>query len=195
MTSGRAIKYHWVLKLPIKANAEQAACCEQICFSTATHALSKSAMGIRIHINRAPPYLQRWQHLIIFLIFTARKDNQMSFGFSIGDFIAVAGLAGSISKALSDTRGAQDDYKNLIEMLESVQTSLQVVYNFLVSSSSATAVESSHLALVRGLRMEMDCCQKLMKQFLVSFRLIYEVCLYLTAKPESRKLLRSIPRA
>ncbi|CCX32990.1 Similar to predicted protein [Chaetomium globosum CBS 148.51]; acc. no. XP_001228875 [Pyronema omphalodes CBS 100304] len=99
----------------------------------------------------------------------------MSFGYSIGDFITVANLAGSIAKALSDSRGAKVDYENLIELLESIQTSLQVVYNFLVSSSLATDVPPPDAALMRGLRMEMDCCQKLMHRFLVFFPLPSEV--------------------
>ncbi|KAI5794023.1 hypothetical protein FPQ18DRAFT_329483 [Pyronema domesticum] len=94
----------------------------------------------------------------------------MSFGYSIGDFITVANLAGSIAKALSDSRGAKVDYENLIELLESIQTSLQVVYNFLVSSSLATDVPPPDAALMRGLRMEMDCCQKLMHRFLETSR-------------------------
>jgi hypothetical protein len=91
------------------------------------------------------------------------------FGFSIGDFITVAVLTWTISRALRDSRGSEPEYKSLIQLLDSLATSLHEVVNVLVSSPSTSSVPLPDTALLNGLRFELDCCHKLMKNFLVIF--------------------------
>jgi hypothetical protein len=89
------------------------------------------------------------------------------FGFSVGDFIAVAELASTISKALSEVRGSQTEYKAVVELLDSLNNSLRTVHNFLISSSSTAGLPSPDTALLNGLRYHLDKCRDLMKSFLV----------------------------
>ncbi|PVH98837.1 hypothetical protein DM02DRAFT_680954 [Periconia macrospinosa] len=49
----------------------------------------------------------------------------MSFGFSVGDFIAVGKLIKDISSCLQDAGGAKADYQELLRELESLQNALQ----------------------------------------------------------------------
>ena len=51
----------------------------------------------------------------------------MSFGFSVGDFVAAASLAAKLIQALSKTRGSSAEYQALIQDLDGVhQTFLQL---------------------------------------------------------------------
>jgi len=88
------------------------------------------------------------------------------FGISIGDFIAVGKLAHEIAVALNDARGAVAEYRSLIKLLESLATSVQQITNF-VSSSAACATLRIDQALANGLLFHMQCCRRLMEQFLV----------------------------
>ncbi|KAF8245617.1 hypothetical protein K440DRAFT_402230 [Wilcoxina mikolae CBS 423.85] len=91
------------------------------------------------------------------------------FGFSFGDFLAVAELAHAVSRALNDSLGSQQDYRTLIELLDSVHVSLRTVSTFVVSSSAATSgISPPDPLLLDGLRTHLSCCQKLMKDFLDS---------------------------
>ncbi|KAF2811278.1 ankyrin [Mytilinidion resinicola] len=87
------------------------------------------------------------------------------FGISIGDFIAVGALAHDIAVALNDTRGAVAEYRSLIKLLESLVTSTQQITNF-VSSSAACATLKIDQALANGLLFHVQCCRRLMTQFL-----------------------------
>lgn len=49
----------------------------------------------------------------------------MSFGFSVGDFIAVGKLAGEIISSLQTVGGAKSEYQELIRELQSLQTALR----------------------------------------------------------------------
>ncbi|CAN9416968.1 unnamed protein product, partial [Alternaria alternata] len=51
----------------------------------------------------------------------------VGFGFSVGDLIAVGKLAHEIANALSDCRGASAEYRSLIELLDSLKTSLNLI--------------------------------------------------------------------
>jgi hypothetical protein len=88
------------------------------------------------------------------------------FGISIGDFIAVGALAHEIAVALNDTRGAVAEYRSLIKLLESLVTCVQQITNF-VSSSAACATLRIDKALANGLIFHVQCCRRLMEQFLV----------------------------
>jgi hypothetical protein len=44
----------------------------------------------------------------------------MSFGFSVGDFIAVAGLATTIYEALDEVGGSKIDFKDTTEQLQNL---------------------------------------------------------------------------
>ena len=45
----------------------------------------------------------------------------VGFGFSAGDFIAAVGLVANVTKALKDVGGASEEYRSLVEELESLQ--------------------------------------------------------------------------
>lgn len=55
----------------------------------------------------------------------------VGFGFSIGDLIAVGKLAHDIANALSDCRGAATEYHGLIDTLDALRTSLDVISDFI----------------------------------------------------------------
>jgi hypothetical protein len=92
----------------------------------------------------------------------------MSFGFSVGDFIAAAEIATTVIKALSDSRGSESQHKSLIELLGSIDASLRAVAATLISSSVTSGLPLPDSRFLDGLRKEIESCQKLMKGFLVS---------------------------
>lgn len=91
----------------------------------------------------------------------------VGFGFSIGDIIAVSKLAVGIADALDDSRGAVADYKSLSELLRSLTHSLHTVSGifFYTSSNTSGSVET---ALLNGLHHGVECCKRLMDEFLTT---------------------------
>jgi hypothetical protein len=88
------------------------------------------------------------------------------FGFSVGDFLVVADLAITIYEALSEVRGSEKAYKDLVDLLQSLVHSLRTIHNFLISSPSTAGFPPPDVALLNGLRYHLECCQNLMKTFL-----------------------------
>lgn len=54
-------------------------------------------------------------------------DNTMSFGISVGDFIAVGGLIANIVSALKDSTGSKANYQELVRELETLDKALKMV--------------------------------------------------------------------
>lgn len=67
----------------------------------------------------------------------------MSFGFSVGDFIAVAELITNITNSLRDAGGSKSEYQELVRELEYLQSALQHLDRLGSSkSSSFTTLDS-----------------------------------------------------
>ena len=90
----------------------------------------------------------------------------VGFGFSVGDLIAVGKLAHDIAIALSDCRGASAEYRSLIELLESLKTSLNLIGNF-ISTLPITTSSRVDQAFMNGILFHAGCCYKLLNEFAV----------------------------
>ncbi|OAK98669.1 hypothetical protein IQ06DRAFT_22129 [Phaeosphaeriaceae sp. SRC1lsM3a] len=66
----------------------------------------------------------------------------MSFGFSVGDFIAVGKLAGEIISSLQTVGGAKSEYQELIRELQSLQTALRYLDRLDDTKSPSKHVQS-----------------------------------------------------
>lgn len=98
------------------------------------------------------------------------------FGFSIGDFIAVADLARSIVRALSESRGSTADYKSLCEVLFSLDRSLHVASAIFLHPSSGPGT-SLDMGPLNGIHYELGRCRRLMEEFLISSKKYTEALL------------------
>jgi hypothetical protein len=87
----------------------------------------------------------------------------MSFGFSVGDFIAVANLIKNISTCLQDAGGAKAEYQGLLRELQCLQQALQHLDKLpnCGSSSSANLDSIKYAAL---------SCRRPLEQFLGKIR-------------------------
>lgn len=72
----------------------------------------------------------------------------MSFGFSVGDFLAVAELAYQLSKALSDSTGATKQYQELVATLNVVHKVLLQVEELRAANQLAQATVNALLFTV-----------------------------------------------
>jgi hypothetical protein len=84
----------------------------------------------------------------------------MSFGFSVGDFIAVGKLFKDISSCLQDTGGAKADYQELVHELECLQQALQHLDRLQHSSSSAPSLN------LDSIKYAALSCRRPLEQFL-----------------------------
>ncbi|KAE8446484.1 hypothetical protein EG329_011947 [Mollisiaceae sp. DMI_Dod_QoI] len=66
----------------------------------------------------------------------------MSFGFSVGDFLAVGTLIADISRCLADSGGSKDDYQELLRELESLQHALKHLDKLQIDDSSSANLDS-----------------------------------------------------
>ena len=83
----------------------------------------------------------------------------MSFGFAVGDFIAVGNLIKDISSCLQDTGGAKAEYQGLLRELECLQQALEHLDKLQNSSSSPyTNLDSIKYAALS--------CRRPLEQFL-----------------------------
>ncbi|KAH9213111.1 hypothetical protein DL95DRAFT_507384 [Leptodontidium sp. 2 PMI_412] len=106
------------------------------------------------------------------------------FGFSIGDFIAAAGLIKKVSDALKDAGGASSDYQHVIIELEGLDRALKVVAALQPDHSN-----DSHVNAIRGMALS---CQLPLHQFLFKIQK-YEGSL--GAIPSSRSIPRNARKA
>jgi len=83
----------------------------------------------------------------------------MSFGFSVGDFLAVAQLAYQLGKALSDTKGAAKAYQELI-------TELNVVHKVLLQVDDLRAANQLAQATLNALLFSVNTINVAMETFL-----------------------------
>lgn len=90
----------------------------------------------------------------------------VGFGVSVGDLIAVGKLAHDIAIALSDCRGASAEYRSLIELLDSLRTSLNLISNF-VSTLPITSSSRVNQAFISGILFHAGCCHRLLNEFAV----------------------------
>ncbi|KAF2797253.1 hypothetical protein K505DRAFT_298803 [Melanomma pulvis-pyrius CBS 109.77] len=87
----------------------------------------------------------------------------MSFGFSVGDFIAVGNLIKDISSCLQDARGANVEYQELLRELEFLQQAVQHLDKLQNSgSSSSTSLDSIKYGALS--------CRRPLEQFLGKIR-------------------------
>ena len=81
----------------------------------------------------------------------------MSFGFSIGDFIAVIELVGTIIKAVRETGGASTDFRELVHELSALETALLSVQQCEIDEPQITEYRALILATLE--------CQRTMDNF------------------------------
>lgn len=93
----------------------------------------------------------------------------MTLGFSLGDFIAVAQLAYQLRKALSESKGATEEYRTLIAELD-------VVHRVLLQVNDLRASNQLPQATVNALLFTVNSTRELIGSFLDSYS-AYSSCL------------------
>jgi len=74
------------------------------------------------------------------LLLSHTPNFKMSFGFSIGDFIAIGKLIKDISSCLQDVGGAKAEYQELLRELECLQQALQYLDKLQQGRSSSPSL-------------------------------------------------------
>lgn len=85
----------------------------------------------------------------------------MSFGFSVGDFLAVGRLVADITKSLSEADGSKSGYQELLRELESLDHALKHLDNLQSRSPS------SHLESIKYAALS---CRRPLEQFLAKIQ-------------------------
>lgn len=85
----------------------------------------------------------------------------MSFGFSVGDFIAVGTIIADIISSLQEAGGSKSEYQELVRELESLQHALRHL-DKLQPSSSSTNVDSIKYAALS--------CRRPLEEFLAKIK-------------------------
>ena len=80
---------------------------------------------------------------------------------SVGDIVAIVTLAVQIGEALDDSRGASNDYQELIDELDAFRNAL----SFVDEDLDTTSLPEN---LLRLTKIESDKCRKMMEKFLNS---------------------------
>jgi hypothetical protein len=83
----------------------------------------------------------------------------MSFGFSVGDFVAGAQLAYTLCRALSDANGSAKEYRELIAQLD-------VVHKVLLQVDQLRASNQLAQSTVNTLLFTVNCANETMGSFL-----------------------------
>ena len=86
----------------------------------------------------------------------------MSFGFSVGDFIAVSGLIRTLVDALDSDTGSSAQYSRLSDELKSLQSALLAVQD-LVQKPRRDG--KSYASTINAITYQMKCCRKLIEDF------------------------------
>jgi DNA repair exonuclease SbcCD ATPase subunit len=95
----------------------------------------------------------------------------MSFGFSIGDFIAIGKLVKDISSSLQDVGGAKSEYQELLRELECLKQALQhlnKLHNAGPSSPNLDSIKYAALSCRRPLEQFLEKIRKYDKSLCVS---------------------------
>lgn len=82
----------------------------------------------------------------------------MSFGFSVGDFLAVGQLTVNILASLRESGGAKSEYQDLIRELESLHYALQRLDKLQAKPGSSSRLDSIKYAALS--------CRRPLEQFL-----------------------------
>ncbi|KAF2664238.1 hypothetical protein BT63DRAFT_104735 [Microthyrium microscopicum] len=102
----------------------------------------------------------------------------MSFGFSVGDVLAVGKLIVDVTTCLKDSKGAKPEYQDLLRELECLQKALQHLNELRSTDSVSTNVDSIKYAALS--------CRRPLEQFLTRIRK-YESSLGVWSKGNSVK--------
>ena len=86
----------------------------------------------------------------------------MSFGFSVGDFIAISGLIRTLVDALDPNTGSRAQYSRLLDELKSLQSALLAVQD-LVQKPRRDG--KSYASAINAIIYEMKCCRELIEDF------------------------------
>lgn len=95
----------------------------------------------------------------------------MSFGFSVGDFVACLGLIKKITDAFSDSAGSKADFKALFGTLKSLENAFQIcqlVYQQCEESHVDPRVQIQSRAIRQQLLNEHQQCENILKTFFSS---------------------------
>jgi len=86
----------------------------------------------------------------------------MSFGFSVGDFIAISGLIRTLVDALDSDTGSRAQYSRLLDELKSLHSAFLAVEGVV---QKLRRDEKSHASTINAITYEIGCCRKLVKDF------------------------------
>ncbi|KAI9776663.1 MAG: hypothetical protein M1839_009469 [Geoglossum umbratile] len=86
------------------------------------------------------------------------------FGISVGDFIAVGGLALKVCQVLRN-RGATSQYASLIDFLNSLRASMDAISALITGSPTAASLNPDQ-AFINGIAHQLKCCQRTLEVFL-----------------------------
>ncbi|KAG0138119.1 hypothetical protein HOY82DRAFT_642783 [Tuber indicum] len=86
----------------------------------------------------------------------------MSFGFSVGDFIAISGLILNLVDALDSNTGSTAQYSRLSDELKSLHSAFLAVQDVV---QRLRRDEKSHASTVNAITYEVECCRKLILGF------------------------------
>lgn len=87
----------------------------------------------------------------------------MSFGFSVGDFIAAAELAHTLYQSLSTAKGSAQDYRELI-------AELNIVHKVLLQVNQLQASNQLALATTNNLLFIVASASDAIEAFLINYR-------------------------
>ncbi|CAZ85148.1 unnamed protein product [Tuber melanosporum] len=86
----------------------------------------------------------------------------MSFGFSVGDFIAISCLILNLVDALDSDTGSRAQYSRLSDELKSLHSAFLAVQDVVQKLRRG---EKSHASTVNAITYEVECCRKLILGF------------------------------
>ncbi|PWW75660.1 hypothetical protein C7212DRAFT_358554 [Tuber magnatum] len=86
----------------------------------------------------------------------------MSFGFSVGDFIAISGLILNLVDALDSNTGSRAQYSRLSDELKSLHSAFLAVQDVVHKLRRG---DKSHASTVNAITYEVECCRKLILGF------------------------------
>ena len=86
----------------------------------------------------------------------------MSFGFSVGDFIAISNVIRTLVDALDSNTGSKAQYSRLSDELKSLHSAFLVVQDVV---QKLRRDEKSHASTINAITYEIGCCQKLILGF------------------------------
>lgn len=109
--------------------------------------------------HTASPYPTKHSHLD-----TVSTSAVMSFGFAIGDFIAVLKLASDVTNALNESRGVSADLRLLVMRLNSLERAIQNAVQT-VKDWDAAYPNPSNKAPLNALAEEHNICKRLLENF------------------------------